>query len=248
MQVELIKPFPFESLPRIWSWISTFREKVADDFGPKTMDEFISHMRSVWDRQKSWAIFNDGELGGLITFERVTPWLGTAHVLLKPDFQGKGIAVQACRQAVGEMFTQEGVGKLEFRVLGGNLAVGSLLITIGAKREGTQEQHTLRAGEPADVWIYGLTKEHFVAMPARRLYSRDNTNLQRARRTQDVISTSGNAASQHQEYVEPIVGPQLRDQQHRGDAIPPNAANGGRPDELRHPIDAESDGAIGTNP
>jgi RimJ/RimL family protein N-acetyltransferase len=172
MQVELIKPFPFESLPRVWKWCSDFRQKVADDFGPKTMDEFITHMRSVWDRQKSWAIYNDGELGGLITFERVTPWLGTAHVLLKPDFQGKGIAVQACRQAVGEMF-EEGIGKLSFYPLGGNLAIGSLLVNIGAKREGTLEGQTLSNGKPIDIWMYGLTKEKFVAAPARRLGNRD---------------------------------------------------------------------------
>jgi RimJ/RimL family protein N-acetyltransferase len=160
MQIELITPFPFESLPRVWRWIERFRGSVADDFAPKTLSEYVEHMASRWQEEKTWAIYGDGELGGLIEFQRFNLWLGTAHVLLKPDFHGKGIAVQACRQAVGEMFAQ-GIGKLEFHVLSGNVAIGSLLSNLGAKREGLQEGHTLSGGEPRDVWVYGLTKKAF---------------------------------------------------------------------------------------
>jgi len=160
MQIRIESPFPFEALPRVYRWYQSFREKIADDFAPKTLDEFIQSQLMKWDLQKSWAIYGDGELGGLITFERLSPWLGTAHVLLKPEFHGKGIAVKACRQAVSEMFAL-GLGKLEFRVLAGNLAVGSLVVNIGAKREGTLEAQTLTNGQPRDVWIYGLTKQSF---------------------------------------------------------------------------------------
>ena len=159
-QVALVSPFPFASLPRVWHWIEPFRGKVADDFAPQTLEDFIAHVSASWKRQKTWGIVGDGELGGLILFERLTPWLGTAHVLLKPDFQGRGVAVKACRAAVAEMFGL-GIGKLTFRVLAGNLAIGSLLVNIGARREGTQEAETLRNGEPADVWLYGLTKKTF---------------------------------------------------------------------------------------
>lgn len=160
MDIRIESPFPFEAIPRVWAWISPFKEKVADDFSPQTLGAFVEHMASRWGREKSWAIYADGELGGLILFEKLNSWLGTAHVLLKPDFQGKGIAVKACRQAVGEMF-EEGVGKLEFQVLSGNLSIGSLLVNIGAKREGTYEGHTLTGGKPRDVWVYGLTKAAF---------------------------------------------------------------------------------------
>jgi RimJ/RimL family protein N-acetyltransferase len=161
MKIELISPFPFEALPRVWGWIAGFRQKVADDFAPQTLGDFVAHMASRWGHQKTWAIAGDGELGGLIIFERLSPWRGTAHVILKPDFQGRGIAVKACRQAVREMFQEKGIGKLEFQALAGNLAVGSLLTNIGAKREGTFEGHTLSGGKPRDVWMYGLTKAAF---------------------------------------------------------------------------------------
>ena len=161
MNIRVESPFPFEALPRVYRWYQTFREKIADDFAPKTLDEFIQSQLMKWDQQQSWAIYGDGELGGLITFERINPWLGTATILLKPDFHGRGIAVKAATVAIGEMFQQPGIGKVDFFLLAGNKAIGSLLITIGAKREGTLESHTLREGKPADLWVYGLTKQHF---------------------------------------------------------------------------------------
>jgi RimJ/RimL family protein N-acetyltransferase len=160
VEVEVRKPFPFEALPRIWRWIEPFRSKVSDDFAPQTLQDFLSSMAAKWDHQASWAVCVEGEIGGLITFERLTPWLGTAHLVLKPDFQGRGIAVKACRTAVAEMFA-DGVGKLAFYPLAGNLAIGSLLINIGAKREGRLAAHTLCGGKPTDVLLYGLTKGDF---------------------------------------------------------------------------------------
>ncbi len=166
MEIRLESPFPFEALPRVWRWIETFRGKVADDFSPSTEDEFVSQMCSKWfriscaDSHKSWAVYADDELGGLITFERLSPWLGPAHLVLKPDFQGKGIAVKACRVAVGEMFEQ-GIGKLAFYPLAGNVAIGSLIVNLGGRREGKLEAHTICGGKPTDIWVYGLKKEEF---------------------------------------------------------------------------------------
>ena len=161
MQISVVTPFPFESIPRIWAWIAPFKEKVSDDFGPATLSEFVTHMAASWERQKTWAIYGDGELGGLITFERVSPWLGSAHMVLKPDLQGKGIGVKALRETFRQMFEESGIGKLSFFVLGGNLAVGSLVHNLGATREGTLREHTLTGGKPRDVWVYGLTKTAF---------------------------------------------------------------------------------------
>jgi RimJ/RimL family protein N-acetyltransferase len=161
LDLKVTDPFPFESLPRVWRWIEPFREKVADDFAPQDMESFLSFMGGKWEQMRSWAVYGDGELGGLILFERLSKWLGTAHILLKPDFHGRGLAVKACRSAFAEMFQEPGIGKLEFRVLAGNLAVGSLACNLGGKREGTLIGHTLSGGKPRDVWLYGLSKEEF---------------------------------------------------------------------------------------
>ena len=160
MEIRLIAPFPFEALPRVWGWMAEFRGQVADDFAPQTLGQFMAFMRDGWSRQKTWAIYGDDELGGLITFERLSPWLGTAHITLKRVFQGKGIAVPVCREAVAAMFEQ-GIGKLSFYPLSGNLAIGSLLVGLGAKREGKLEAQTLCHGRPANITVYGLTRPSF---------------------------------------------------------------------------------------
>lgn len=160
MEIDVRSPFPFEALPRIWRWIEPFREKVSDDFGPQTQEDFVSFAAAKWDTQKTWAIYVDGEMGGLITFERLSPWVGTAHWIFKPNFQGKGIAAKASAVALGEMFAT-GIGKLAVYPLAGNLAMGSLLIRLGFTREGTLIEQTLCNGKPTDMWVYGLTKSQF---------------------------------------------------------------------------------------
>lgn len=162
LSVEL-RPFPFEALPRVWGWMEGFRAKVADDFAPQTLGQFLTVMADKWEHPdfKAWSISADGELGGMITFERVSPWLGTAHLLLKPNFQGKGVSIVALRRAFAQMFDL-GIGKLAFYPLGNSLAVGSLLVNLGARREGKLVSHTLVGGKPADVNLYGLLKEEFL--------------------------------------------------------------------------------------
>jgi RimJ/RimL family protein N-acetyltransferase len=160
VDLSVSSPFPFEALPRVWGWIANFRDRISDDFSPQTQGEFVEFMAAAWPRYRTWAIRADGELGGLISFERVNPWVGTAHLMLKPDFQGKGFAMKAARVSVAEMFTF-GIGKLSLYAVEGNLALGSLLVNLGAKREGCLKGQTLRRGKQVDVWVYGLSKTQF---------------------------------------------------------------------------------------
>lgn len=159
MKLEVVSPFPVEALPRMWAWTEPFRNRIADDFGPQSIDQYID-----WQFQNppdlSWAVYGDGELGGMITYFRLSPWVGTAHCLFKKDFQGKGIAPSACRVAIAQMF-QTGIGKLIFQPMSGNKAIGSLLIYLGAKREGYLRSHTLVGGQPTNINLYGLLKEEF---------------------------------------------------------------------------------------
>lgn len=197
MEVEVRSPFPFEALPRIWRWIEPFRSKIADDFSPQTLDGFVAHMAARWEIQRTWAVYGAGELGGLITFERLSPWLGTAHIVCKPEMQGKGLAVKACRLAVAEMFAL-GIGKLAFYPLAGNLAIGSLVVNIGGKREGKLEGHTLCGGQPTDMWAYGLSKEGFENAISSAARSSGNHSVDRGRSVGSGRGAVGQAEDQHQ--------------------------------------------------
>lgn len=229
MQVELIHPFPFEALPRVWQWIESFREQVGDDFAPREEKQFIDTMWAKWPRLKTWGIVGDGELGGLILFEKLSPWLGTAHVVLKKVFQNRGVAHKACRWALGEMFREEGIGKLQFDVLTRNAAVGSLLINLGATREGWLKNHTLRDGKPIDVYLYGLTKARF-------------------EEKQNVVHVQANDNDQHVQPDAVADGKQHPAAEHPDDAVPGNAAVDAAAHVVRANEHAEPDGGALPDP
>jgi RimJ/RimL family protein N-acetyltransferase len=192
MKIEVISPFPVESLPRVWAWTENFRARISDDFGPQTLEEFIDAMLMNEGQQKTWAVYADGELGGMITYQRLTPWLGTAHCVFKPEFQGRlpgsrlepriaaeprrRIAVDACTSAVREMFEQ-GIGKLVFYPLAGNIGLGAMLQRMGAKCEGQLRAHTLCGGQPKAMKVYGLLKQEFEHASSNRSSSNRRGSL-----------------------------------------------------------------------
>lgn len=157
--VEIHSPFPTAEIPRIWGWIEPFRWRVSDDFSPKTLTEFITFYRAQAERAKTWAVYRDGELGGAITYEQVSPIVGTAHCVFKKSFWGRKTTIPALQAAIGQMF--ECCTKLSLPVMDGNKAMLSLLRELGASKEGALEKHTLRDGKPVDLVLLALFKEKF---------------------------------------------------------------------------------------
>lgn len=146
--VELRSPFPAEDIPRIWAWIEPFRWRVSDDFSPKTLAEFVVHFRGVAERAaKTWAVYVSGELGGVITYERLSPVVGTAHATFKKSFWGQKTTLPAIDEAVNEMLADR--PKLSLPVIEGNKAMMGLLKKLGATQEGVLKAHTLRDDEAA---------------------------------------------------------------------------------------------------
>jgi len=211
MEIEVISPFPTESLPRVWAWSERFRHQVSDDFSPQTQAEFVDAMLAAIDLQKTWAVYGDGELGGMITYQRLSPWVGTAHIFTKPNFQGNGLAPPALKIAFAEMFA-DGIGKLSFYPLAGNRAVGSLLINLGARREGCLRSQTIAGGKPIDMHIYGLLKEEFQHAMGTASSRRDRGSELHSGRD------SGGETEDHDQHDNANVEP--------GDATAPVAAEG----------------------
>ena len=161
MTIRLESPFPAHALPRAWLWMESFRTRVADDFSPKTLEEFMAKMLNPQPTEKTWGVYRDEELGGIVSFQRLSPWLGTAHCVFKPAFWGWATTVPALRVAFDEIFAG-GVGKLTFPVFANNKAVIALIVTgLGGYREGVLKQHTVRDGEPVDMLVCRLTKGEY---------------------------------------------------------------------------------------
>src|SRR6185312_5613880 len=147
--VEIRSPFPPSETPRIFLWMQPFLARVSDDFSPKTIEDFIPFFLKAAEQQKTWAVYRDGELGGRISYQQVSPVVGTAHIVFKKSFWGHNTSIPAMELAAPEMFRH--CKKLSFQVMEGNKAMISLLKKFGAKTEGTLQAQTTRNGKPIGV-------------------------------------------------------------------------------------------------
>lgn len=156
VNVEIVSPFPMSDAPRIWAWSEAFRAKVSDDFSPKTLPEFLEHFRQTAEVATTWAVYRDGELGGMISYQQASPVVGTAHCVFKKAFWGEATTRVAIQSAVAQMFQR--CEKLSLPVLAGNLAIISLLKKMGASKEGVLRAQTRRDGKPVDMVMMALFK------------------------------------------------------------------------------------------
>lgn len=161
MPIELVSPFPVYHVPRIWGWVQTFRDKVADDYAPKTIHDFVEDFRrKELNGQRSWAVIRDGEMGGVIQSEAISPGVRSIHAMFKREFWGHATTLPALRQACDQIFAND-VRKLVALIFVDNGASINIAMSLGGVREGTLRAETIRNGEPVDVAIVGIHREAF---------------------------------------------------------------------------------------
>lgn len=135
-----------------------FRSRVADDFGPKTMAEYVTLCLTRDGR--SWGVWADGELCGVVVYEPLSAVTGNSHFYFRKDYWGREVTEAALRLVSAEIFAG-GVNKICGCPFRDNNAVISVSMAIGAKREGVLRQQTRRGGRFVDVVVMGLLKEDF---------------------------------------------------------------------------------------
>jgi len=161
MKIETIRPFPLSAVPRVWNWMQSLRTKLCDDYAPQSLDEFLAH----WERQTcdTWGVLRDGELGGYVSFEKLTPVVGTAHILFKRSFWGFRTTIPALELVYAQAFERSGVSKILSLVFRDNHAIRALARHVGAREEGIFRNHTMRNGKPVDMVAIGLLKGEFLS-------------------------------------------------------------------------------------
>ena len=155
-----IQPFPDYAVPRIWAWMQRFWKSVADDFAPRSLEEFMAEWERLKPVRTSWGIFRDEELGGVIVVDNLTPVVANIHIIAKQTFWGRETTLEAMKQACAATF-EAGLIKIVCTVFPDNASVIHLATQLGAEREGRLKSHTLRGGKPCDLLVFGLTKEMF---------------------------------------------------------------------------------------
>jgi RimJ/RimL family protein N-acetyltransferase len=146
----------------VWQWIQPFRERVSDDFAPRTVDGFVDLMLASAEAAETFAVWRGDDLGGLITIQRATPYLALSHIVFRRSFWGAATTLPAIREVYRRVF-EGGAGKICATVFERNHALRSLARKIGAREEGLRRGQTLQDGKPADMVELGLLKEDFYA-------------------------------------------------------------------------------------
>lgn len=162
MEVRIETPFPEHAVPRIWIWTQEFRWRVADDFGPKTLEEFVEKWRERERVQQNWAVYRGEELGGVITVCPMSPVVVTVHCVFKKSFWGSETTLRALRLLYTEVFKGDCTKVLSFAFRDNSQLLG-LARRLGAKKEGVLRKQTRRNGKPTDMIAIGLLKEDFIA-------------------------------------------------------------------------------------
>lgn len=160
MEIKVRSPFPPEAVPRIWIWMRQFWRRVSDDFGPKTLAEFVAQWEAT--QQQTWAVYRDGELGGMASFTPWSPIVGTLHTVFKRAFWGRSTTETALRMVVDQIFGQ-GYEKILCLPFEDNHAIIALAKRIGFRREGVLRAQTRRDGKPVNLVAIGLTREEYYA-------------------------------------------------------------------------------------
>ena len=160
MNIRVETPFPLYALPRVWAWTQEFRWRVADDFGPQTLEAFVSDWEARVLKRQTWAVYRDDELGGLITCEPESPVVGVVHLLFAKRFWGHATTLPALRLVFTEIF-KSGLQKTYSPAFAENSQVMALLRQIGAKKEGVLRKHTRRGGKAVDMMIISVLAEEF---------------------------------------------------------------------------------------
>ena len=167
VSIEIHEPFPEYAWPQVWDWTRDFAQRMEDDFGPKTLNDFVDHSMALAERSRTWGVWRGAELGGLMVLEPLSPVVGLAHLIFKRSFWGRNTTDGAVREACDSVFGDGKILKICGMVFEDNNAVRAMYRRIGFHEEGKLRGQTLRGGKPVTVVACGLTKEMWNELNSR---------------------------------------------------------------------------------
>jgi RimJ/RimL family protein N-acetyltransferase len=173
-EIAVTSPFPGWAIPMAFGWAEKRRCQVADDFFPRTVEQFVEYSQR-WYR--TFGLWKNGSLSGAVAFERNSPVTVTAHILLSKRLFG--MPMETLRAVAAAMFDSEAqLLRIQAFVPAWNKLAIALCFRLGARMEGVMASATLRAGKPAGVVLFGMIRgsvngpelrREFVAEPGGEL-------------------------------------------------------------------------------
>jgi RimJ/RimL family protein N-acetyltransferase len=159
-EIRVTSPFPQHSLPLVWQWAQSFRDRVADDFAPKTLDEWMLAEFHRPAAHRTWAVHRGDELGGFVVCEPWNPVCVSMHVVFKKSFWGRGTTERALRQIITQVFDKHRT--IIAVIFADNHGMRSLLRRLGGHELKGQLFATQRGGQIAGSIVAQLRQEDYL--------------------------------------------------------------------------------------
>jgi len=165
--IQITEPFPEWAWPLAWSWVEGQRDRVFDDSGPKTDVEFVSRYIDLYQNGRTYGIWKDGRIGGVIGFEFNSGTCATAHILVSRRLWGKENS-EAFREAARQMFESlPALLRIQAFVPASNRLAVMLAKRMGGVFEGRLRDVGMMGGEPVDADLIALTRKDFYGLQRR---------------------------------------------------------------------------------
>jgi hypothetical protein len=149
----VVSPFPFEHLPKMWSWLQHFDALMVDDYCPKSFEEMAEkNKRDLANGAKTYAIMSDGQPVGAVWGEFVGDGVYIGHLVFDRYTLTSSEKMQLARMALKQFFA-DGARKIQWQLYADNRAFRVFLKRMGASVEGILKQATRCKGELRDMML-----------------------------------------------------------------------------------------------
>jgi RimJ/RimL family protein N-acetyltransferase len=152
-----LRPWDPSDWPLEYRWLKAVWNRVADDFSPTNEADYIK-AQLVASHCIHRGVYRNGELGGILTGQPITPYLVQVHVQFRKSFYGSETTLPAIRLGIDVLFDECGFGKIWAVVFADNAPIIATLRRLGATWEGTLIAHTTRNGRPIDMESFAILK------------------------------------------------------------------------------------------
>jgi RimJ/RimL family protein N-acetyltransferase len=183
--------------------MNQFRSRVADDYSPRTMEEYVEIQNRRMHPGLNWGVYRDDDLGGAIWFEPSSPIAGIIHTVFRKDFWGHETTYPALR-AAGEAIFNSGTRKLLAMCFADNHSVRGMAKRFGMQQEAHFHGMTVRGGVPVDMVAFGLTKEEYYGNRNRDGAADLVIGERRSRDRQRAVGEEANADHGHDAEARPV--------------------------------------------
>lgn len=148
-----LQPWQDSDWSAVWRWCQRFWWQIADDFTPRDEAGFVA--MQIARQAVNLGVWRDGQLGGLLTWERLNPIVCQAHCVFSREFWGRETTLPAIEAGLTTLW-MSGYTKMIAPVYRSNRRMQVLLEQLNARCEAVLINHTRQQGKPTTVLLYGI--------------------------------------------------------------------------------------------